>query len=368
MVKHAYAPQAEGFRLYMQSVNDRGGIKGHPVKVSFEDDKSSPARSGAIATKLILEDKVLAICGLSFSISHPPVYKLAKEHQVPVVVAYSCVTAAWAPVENDAKYIFAAGQTFHPKGLTGVVGYSMVLKNAFPQGTTFGSMSYTSPGGRLTSIFVKNSLEKQGLKCIYHEDIPAGTVDITPWAQKVAKANPGFLALNFAGEIVVPMMAALEKYGYKGVIVLPDFLSEGDFKKAIDGLMKPTGNILLHAGAESPAGDVIVPAHTEIKKAMKKYGSKYTMSMNHTLGWIVARIMEQALKKSGWRATRESVFSALEMTSADTQGLTPGPITFSPEDHSGPKYSKLYKWDPDKKSLATAVDWVTYYPRKVLPH
>ena len=41
-VSSFYAPGAEGFRLYMQALNDSGGINGHPVNVLYEDDKSSP--------------------------------------------------------------------------------------------------------------------------------------------------------------------------------------------------------------------------------------------------------------------------------------------------------------------------------------
>jgi ABC-type branched-subunit amino acid transport system substrate-binding protein len=363
-LKHNYAPQAEGFRLYMQALNDKGGVNGHPVKVIYEDDKTQPARAGAIATKMILEDKVLAICGLGFSVVHKPIYKLAKEHGVPVVVAYSCVAPAWAPVENDMREIFAAGSIFHPKCIISVIGYALNMGKIFPK-ATFASTSYTSPGGRLTTLSVKNYLEKEGLKCIYHEGIPPGTVDVTPWAQKMAKANPEVICLNFGGEISVPSMAALEKYGYKGAIVLPDFMTEGDVRKAINGLMKPPTKLYQSGAIESPVADTVVPAHQEMRTAMKKYGHKYPPSMNHGLGWIVGIIMENALKKAGWPATPSSLLDALEKTNVDTKGLTPGPIIFTPTDHCGPKYSKMYKYDPDKKSFVTVSDWVTYNSRKL---
>ena len=48
-----YAPESEGFRLYIETLNERGGVKGHPIKVVYEDDKSEPSRAAAIAKKLI---------------------------------------------------------------------------------------------------------------------------------------------------------------------------------------------------------------------------------------------------------------------------------------------------------------------------
>ncbi len=46
-----YALEAEGFRLYTERLNARGGINGHKIKLVMEDGKSNPARSAAIAKK-----------------------------------------------------------------------------------------------------------------------------------------------------------------------------------------------------------------------------------------------------------------------------------------------------------------------------
>ena len=43
-----YAPESEGFRVYMDLVNANGGINGHPVKVVIEDGKSDPSKSAIV--------------------------------------------------------------------------------------------------------------------------------------------------------------------------------------------------------------------------------------------------------------------------------------------------------------------------------
>jgi ABC-type branched-subunit amino acid transport system substrate-binding protein len=175
-----YAPVAEGFSLYFEALNARGGIKGHPVKVIYEDNKSNPARAGALATKMILEDKVLLICLMSYSPSHMPVYELAKKHGVPVISPWSSPAGVWDPVTYDCKEIFATGHVMNPK--FDYLGYSnaKVLERLFPKTKTVGCISYDTIGARVFTTWALKWAEKYGFKVVYRGDIPPGTVDASP--------------------------------------------------------------------------------------------------------------------------------------------------------------------------------------------
>ena len=58
MARANYAPEAEGTRLYIDYLNAKGGVNGHPVKLIIEDGKSDPAKSAAVAKKLIVGSKL----------------------------------------------------------------------------------------------------------------------------------------------------------------------------------------------------------------------------------------------------------------------------------------------------------------------
>lgn len=362
-----YAPVAEGFRLYMETLNDRGGIHGHPIKVVYEDDKSSPPRAGAIASKFILEDKVLAICGLSFSHAHPPVYELAKKHGVAVVVPFSSPAAVFSPVENDCQEVFATGPVMSSKFHYHGYGEALIISRLFPKDKTLASMSYATPGGRVLSSWGAKWSEKRGYKVVYHDDIPPGTVDISTWAQKVAKINPDILMASWGGEIIVPFWAAAEKMGWTNAVLFGNFITTADTIKAIERLIKPRNNLYFFSEIELPApfGAVPIAEYDEMREAMKKYGSKFPLSARHGSGWITARVIEAALMKVGWPCDRSALLKALEKTNLDTKGLTGGPILFSSSDHYGPAYIKCYRWDPVKKSMITVMDWVRMDPKKI---
>jgi len=366
--KTVYGPEGEGFRVYMDVVNGRGGIEGHPVKVIYEDDKTDAARAQSVATKLILEDRVLAIVGLGFSFTHKPIYRLATEHGLPVVCGYGCVAPVYDAIKQDCRNIFSGGMIYGAEYSTATWVALLLGAKVWPKGTTFGSISYAVPGGRMLSAgTAKLGVERNGWKLVYHEDMPPEAVDLSPWAMKAANANPEVIFMTVSEDTFVPFLAALEKYGYKGATYITEISTRG-FLKAVDGLVKPKDNIYMNGFIElgPPLGDTPVPGHEEIAKAMRKFGHKFEWTSRHTNGWLYGRILEEALRKAGWPCDRSTLLKALEKTNIETEGLRAGPYRFSPTDHRGPEYGKLYRWDPNKRVMKTAVDWVTWSARDIL--
>ena len=108
-----------------------------------------------------------------------------------------------------------------------------------------------------------------------------------------------------------------------------------------------------------------VPELKEIKKAMDKYGHQFPLSAEHAAGWTMGMLMESALKTAGWPCTRANLISALEKTNLDTRGLSGGPIRFTPTDHLGPTWFKLYRWQDAKKALVPVGNWFKIEPESV---
>ena len=46
-----YAPTYEAYRVYFKRINDAGGVNGHPVEITYEDDRGEPQRAAAAAKK-----------------------------------------------------------------------------------------------------------------------------------------------------------------------------------------------------------------------------------------------------------------------------------------------------------------------------
>lgn len=357
-----YAPDSEGFRLYMDVVNARGGINGHPVKVVVEDGKSDPTLSGAVAQKLIFEDKVLAIVGLGFSVSQPPVMALTKKEAVPVVTGYTCIEDVHRC--EPGSNVFATGYIMHPAFHPGAYAMAKFLQGMNkPKGAKIALSGYTTPGARIWTNLSEKWCKDMGYEVVYREDIPPGTLDFSPWVIKIARLAPDAYLTPVGAEFLVPEVAALEKLGYTNDIVFPDFVPEGDLVKGVQRLVG-TGDWLVWGGRYISIYDDS-PEIKNIKDAMKKFGHQFPLSSRHCHGWTIGRLMEQALTKAGWPCTRAGLIAALEKTDLDTKGLTGGPIKFTPTDHYGPTWWKAYRWNASKKALVTAVDWFPIDPATI---
>ena len=161
MARANYAPECEGIRLYIDTVNARGGVHGHPIKLVIEDGKSDPAVSTGVAKKLIIEDKVLAIMGLGFSTAQPPVIEMARKERVAAIGGYTIISDVSRVQPGDV--CFGTGYIMHPNLHTGAIGFAQVAKTLYPKGS-YATSSYDSPGGRIWSKLAADRAEKLGSK------------------------------------------------------------------------------------------------------------------------------------------------------------------------------------------------------------
>jgi branched-chain amino acid transport system substrate-binding protein len=348
-----YAPDSEGFRLYMDVVNAGGGINGHPIEVIIEDGKSDPSRSAAVAKKLIFDDKVLAIIGLGFSRSHPPVLALAKKEGVPIITGYTCIEDVHHC--EPGSIVFSTGYIMHPDFHPGAYASARFLQAVKPKGSSVAISGFATPGARVWTNLTEKWCKEMGYNVVYRDDIPPRSVDLSPWVNKVAKLNPDAYVTIVGAELIIPQAASLEKMGYTNDIIFPDFVPEGDVSKCIKRLVG-NGQWMVWGGRYASVYEGL-PEMKKIEEAMKKFGHKFPLSSRHCHGWTIGRLMGQALSKAGWPCSRSDLIAALEKTDLDTKGLTGGPIRFTPTDHYGPTWWKAYRWNGKKKALEPAMDW-----------
>lgn len=78
-------PERNTAVMLEKMINDAGGIKGHPLKIIIEDNKSEPSEAVNAAMRLIEKDKVLAIIGPSRTGDSLAVANVAEKAKVPLI-------------------------------------------------------------------------------------------------------------------------------------------------------------------------------------------------------------------------------------------------------------------------------------------
>lgn len=97
-----------GLKLAIKEVNDAGGIKGKKIKIIEADAKSEAAESVNAATKLISDDKVIALVGPAVTANVIAESQVATDNMIPIIAP--AATNPDVTVENGKvkPYVFRA--------------------------------------------------------------------------------------------------------------------------------------------------------------------------------------------------------------------------------------------------------------------
>jgi len=344
----SYTPTWEGFELYMKSVNDRGGINGHMVEISLDDDGLKADRAVAHAKKQADRDEVVGIFGLSLSSTQGPVFAEMRKTGVPVVTTFSGILDTLPPAK---PYSYSTGVVFEVSGE--VIG--TLIPKIKPGGGKIVGVTIDTVGGRAAIHHNKLAVQARGYEW-GEVAFPVRTADFTPHAQAVIAQNPDVVVGHYGSGQNLGIIAALRKSGYTGPYVVAVYgVTEETIRLAAE--KAGTGENLYTVNRYVSATQDL-PALQEVAAAAKKYGTSKEFSTMHVTGWVLGKFAEAALAKCGWPCSRDKLNGVIGTLKIDTGGLTGGPIEMSADDHYGVSYWLLSKWDPNGNKLVPMGDWL----------
>ena len=98
-----------GFELAVEEANKAGGVDGKQIKVVTADNKSEPSESGNAATKLVTQNKVVAVIGPATSGCVAAEEPVLTANKIPLIAP--CATAPGITLQKDGKtkpFVFRA--------------------------------------------------------------------------------------------------------------------------------------------------------------------------------------------------------------------------------------------------------------------
>jgi len=350
----SYTPTWQGFELYIKSLNAKGGVGGGKVTLVLDDDGLRADRAVANAKKQTERDAVLGIFGLSLSSTQAAVLAEMKKTGVPVVSSFSAIMDALPPAN---PLYFSTGVLFEVAG----EAIGELSKQIAPKGKVVG-MTFDSVGGRAALRQEKAMAESLGYT--WDEVVfPVRTSDFSPFAQTVAAMKPDIVAGHYGAEQNLGVIPALRQAGYDGPYIIASYGASEETARAAAERVGSPKNIYLVSRYAPPTEDS--KGMKEVQAAAKQFGLA-NPTMMHVTGWTLGKFAGAALAKCGTQCTRERLDKTMQTLKVDTEGLTGGPIEMSPQDHYGPTYWKLYRWDG--KQLVGVGDWLKKVGLKFNPN
>jgi branched-chain amino acid transport system substrate-binding protein len=267
---------------YFSCVNDNGGINGRPIKYIVETEQTNPQQVAALATKLIDDDKVLAIVGSTSLIDCAVNHTLYEQRGFNVIVAgvpFECFTTPNIAAVNMGPYSnLGAAQYLVRQGVkTMVVAGSNV------------------PGGdhdisSVTAYAKANNIPTKGA---FLENLPVS--DASGIALKLAQAagDGGGVVINFTPPEGLKILQAAEQEGLIDKVRWA-WDTPGNDASVVQAL-GPAWNGKLGVNAELNLVDSTGPDNLLYQKLTKVYAPTIPLGSFGQMGFVSAEIITRAL-------------------------------------------------------------------------
>ncbi|MDI1443126.1 ABC transporter substrate-binding protein [Polyangium sp. 6x1] len=202
------AETKEGIELAVDAVNKKGGVKGRPVKVFYEDDKSNPQETNNKVLQLITRDKVVALLGEVASSRSTIGGIVANKHKVPMITS-----SATAPeVTQIGPFVFRVCFTDDTQGQ---MGAEFVVKTMGKKriGILYASDDVYSSG--LAAQF-RDAAKKLGGEVVVEKSFIKTETNFTTYINEIRDAKPELVYAPIYYNAMVPIARQAKAAGMPG--------------------------------------------------------------------------------------------------------------------------------------------------------
>ncbi len=315
-------PEEKSLSMLVDSINAKGGINGHTIKLILKDSGADPAKAISFTRQLIEEEKVFAIIGPSTS---GETLKIKSTCEKSKTILISCASAELI-VNPVLPYVFktAPSDSYAARKIFMTMNSMNISKIAVVTGNTgFGKAGK----GQL-----KKLAPEYGITLVETETYDKKATDLTALVTKI-KSNPEVQAvLNWS---IVPAQSIIAKNIRQIGWDVPLFQSHGfaNIKyvqaagAAAEGIIFPASTVI--AAKDLPSGpvkDFLMSYKTAYES---KYGEDISTFGGHSYDAML--ILAKAIETAG--PDRAKARTAIE----EIQGFTgtAGEFNFSSTDHNG---------------------------------
>ncbi len=179
----------DAYTLWKDTVNAKGGINGHPIKLIFYDDKSDSATGAKLTEQLIVSDKVDLLLGGFGSNALFADSPVAEKYEYPLISGGASSNKLF---ERGFKYYFST----LGKATEEVRGCVDMLGTVKPKPKTAAIIGADILFTSLACEGFKKYCNENGIKVIHYELFPMALEDYNSLLAKVKNKNPDILLVG----------------------------------------------------------------------------------------------------------------------------------------------------------------------------
>jgi len=287
--------QLQGFEMWVDEVNARGGLLGQQVKLVHYDDESKPETGAKLYEKLITDDKVDLLIGPYSSAVTMAASTVAEKHGIPMVSSGASATEIWTRGYKNVFGLYTLAETYMDQILEfgkskGLRKIALIYENTeFPRAVGSG---------------VKSKAKELGMQVVFEEEYGKASTDFSSMIIKIKAKKPDMvIGGSYLPDSTAFVRQAKENRLYAKIFAfavgpaLPDFGT--NLGLDAEGVM---GNTQWEPTLKLPGA----------KEFAEKYNAKYGHEPGYHAGggYGAGQVLEAAVKKAG-STDRDKVRAAL---------------------------------------------------------
>ncbi len=284
-------PERAGILLAERVINEKGGVRGRPIKVLLDDDGSNPNLAKSKAENLIFGEKVAAFIGPSLTASTGAIAAITNREKMAQIT----FTGLGPVIEQSYKMLY---HVLPPQALNARAMLEFATKSA--KAKRIGVLHDTGYGQAVLAG-LREFVESYGVEFIAIERFEVGATDVSAQAAKVRAANPDLVFVIATSpvpfrnarqmRITQTIVSAIGSASYDYVRGMGEFADEIVFPEFMVG--------------EDP-----LPRQAEFVELYRKANNALPKNFE-TAGWDAVHIAARALEKVGPDAGNEAIALAM---------------------------------------------------------
>ena len=313
----------EGANVAIKEINEAGGINGKKIDYIVADNKSDNAEAVAAATKLAVQDKVVAMIAPATSGNTIASVQIANDNKIPIVTPSG--TSETITVNEDGSVNDYAFRTCFIDPFQGVVAANFATEELSAKNVAIYVDSSNDYSKGLAAAF-KAQIEANGGTVVAEESYVTTDVDFKSTLTRIKSGNPDFVFIPGYYEQVGLIVKQARDLGIDVPLM------------GADGWDSPT--LIELAGADALNNTYITNHYSSgdpdqvIQDFVAAFEAEYSGQPNafHALGYDTVYFLKDAIERAGDEVTGETIQKAL----AETKDLSLITGTFTVDEQHNP--------------------------------
>ena len=300
-------------RAWAASVNGRGGLAGHPVRVVFGDDGGDPGKALSLARRMVEDDKIVAFTGLYGPTTIRPVISYATDRGVPIVGGPS------ADPDEDSSPI-----VYNPQAGDRAAGQAIVTTVAAQTTAKKVSIFYCREV-QSCSVNHQAAVEwagKHGLQVVHEAQVSLAQPDFTAEIVSARRANAEAVVALVDLQSMIRVVRSAERQGWKplfGGSFAFDTVDAEQASDILDGLLSSSLTLDFSASAKM----------ADYRDAVARFVPGGKLGGQGANAWAQGKLLEAAAGKvAGAALTSAALIDGLDRLSGETLGGIIPPQSF----------------------------------------